>query len=408
MRGKLIQSRGNPANMELSFRPTIWILGALFFVAATPFELAQSGFGYLIKAVALGMIVVYAVLVRGARTGRFNLLTILIFVSFFVINLAAWSERAVVAILTIGTGVLLGQARGERWNRDFYSVVVLFLAFHVGALILALAIFYTTGRVVELHGIIFPEVSRAEAYGTLARLSGLHTEPGTYSQWTLMALYLLALIRGELFSFWHALIATSVLLTFSLWGLLATGVFVFSFLLEAIVARQLSDKFKRLLGLIALVLLTIAAASAISSELRDGAVQFLSQKASLSTDSGLDKLEASRFFKENFASIFMFGEPLDPGFCPQCISPQDAGVAQTSTYYLGFVLFASLVFYVIVRTATRWNIGFVVPVLLILVWKAHIYEPLLWVIFGYVFRGPPRLPRSPDKGKNQPSQLRGE
>lgn len=377
------------ATPKLSFRPIIWLMGLLFFIAATPFELAQSGFAYLAKAGALGAILIYALVVRDARTGPLNLLTLLVLVSFLLTNLIAWSDRVAIALLTISAGTLLGQARGKQWDDDFRSILALFLTVHVCALAVAMLAYYATGDVLDLHGTIFPGDSRAEAYGSLARLSGFHTEPGTYSQWTLMALYLLALTAGRLLSYRHALIILSVLPTFSLWGWLAVGVFVFTFLIEAILMRGISAKVKALFGVLALGAFIGAGGMLSSTDLRESAVQFLSQKASLSTESGLDKLTAAQFFEENISYVLLIGKPLNPGFCPQCISPQDAGLGQNGIYYLGAILFAFLIISGVMQTIKLWNFSFAVPFLLILSWKANLYEPLLWVIFGYIFRGPP-------------------
>lgn len=373
---------------KLSFRPAIWLLSALFFLAATPFELANSGYGYLIKAVSIGAIIVYAVVLRGAKIGLLNPLILFTLLSFFLANLANLSERVAVALLCIAMGGLLGQARSERWDHDFRGILTLFLSVHAGAMLAAALIFYLTGTVIDLHGMVFPFASRAEGYSSFARLSGLHNEPGSYSQWTLMVLFLLALARGRLFSFWHALIAASVLFTVSLWGIAAVGVFIIAFLVDVILVGRISTKLKRLFGILALTFAMSAIALWTSSELRDDVAQFLEQKASLTTQSGIEKIAASDFFQENFSRVLFFGEPINPGFCPQCLAPQDAGLGQTSTYYIGFTLFAVLTLNIASRLNRLWNLSFVVPALLFLGWKAHIYEPLVWVIWGYVLRGP--------------------
>jgi len=264
----------------------------------------------------------------------------------------------------------------------------MFLALHVAALLVVTLTFFATGNVLDLHGIVFPHASRTEAHAAFVRLAGLYNEPGTYSQWTLMALYLLALARGQLISLWHFLITISVLFTFSLWGVVAVGIFFFAFLVAAIMTQGIGTKFKHLLGVLALSLLVGAGAMLVSPDMRDAVVEFLIQKASLTTESGNDKVASAEFFAENFSSVILLGQPLDPGFCPQCISPQDAGLGLTATYYVGFASFAALILAFLVRTMRLWNLSFVVPVLLVLFWKAHVYEPLLWIIFGFVFRGP--------------------
>jgi hypothetical protein len=386
-----VKGASSDATKKVSLRTAIWVLAVLFFLAATPFELKQSGFVYLVKAMAVAGIIGYAVLMRGARLTRFHPLIALALLLFLAANLIDWSDRAGIALVAILLGAILGQLRGDKWDNDFYSVVLLFVWSHVAGLVFAVVAFYSTSNVLDLHGLIFPEASRAAATGNLGRLSGFHTEPGTYSQWTLFALFLAALIRGELFTRWHALIAGSILLTFSLWGLLAVPVFALAFMIEALFKKKLSTKFRRLFAILSTALIGVGLANLISPEIRETATEFLSLKASFTTQSGLDKLEASRFLSENYASVLFFGQPIDPGFCPRCLSPQDSGLGFTASFYLGFAMFGCLMLIIARQLASNWNLGFVVALLPIVVWKAHLYEPLVWIIIGYILTGPSRF-----------------
>lgn len=303
---------------------------------------------------------------------------------------AGW-DRAIIAIGAIVVGTLLGQARGLRWDHDFRNIIKAFLVIHVVGLFVAVLIFLVSGSALELHGLLFPSESRSALHNTaLARLSGFHTEPGTYSQWTLMTLFLSALATNRLFSRWHAIVAISAAVTISLWGLLALGVYLLAFIVEAVVAKGLTRKFSLLVGTLGFMLLFWLVLANISSETIYEAVDLLERKSSLTTISGLDKIQASEFFYRDFWSVFLIGEPLKPGFCPPCISPQDAGLAMNGIYYFGFVLFASLVLLVGTRLIKKWHVGYLLPLAVMMVWKAHFYEPLLWIIFGYVFRGPVR------------------
>ncbi|MFI8667208.1 hypothetical protein ACIGGE_12300 [Qipengyuania sp. NPDC077410] len=369
----------------------------MFFLAATPFELNQSGFVYLIKAIALGGIIVYATLIRDARASTFSPLIAIAFLLFLVTNLTAWSDRVAIALPLILFGAVLGQVRGTKWDRDFYSVVFLFIAVHVAALIFATLLYYTTSTVLDIHGLVFPEASRAMAIGDIGRLSGFHTEPGTYSQWTLAALLLLALIRGVLSTQWHAVVIGSVLMTLSLWGVLASGLFALAFLVEAVLVRDLSSKSRRLLIVASFALIGIGLSYLISPEIRQAAIDFLSLKASFSTQSGLDKLRAAHFLSENYTKALLLGLPIDPGFCPTCISPQDSGLALTGSFYLGFAFSGFLAAVIAVRLGTLWNWGFVFAILPLFVWKAHVYEPLLWIIVGYILAGPSRACTDPTR-----------
>ena len=375
--------------LRILARPSIWVMCALFFVAATPFDLAQSGIAYLLKACAMLGIVAYAVLARRARTGRLSLLAIAVMAVLFITNLFGWTDRVLLAMTAIMAGTLLGQARGEKWNDEFRVVVFVYLVVHCVGLLVAAFFFYGVGQVVELHGAIFPHDSRAEAYHSIGRISGFHTEPGTYSQWMIMALYLFALTHNRLFNKWTGVIAASVLFTVSLWGVIAFGIIAAAFAIEASMSSQgKGQRAQRLLGFILFAGIVLVLALFMPTDLLEQGLQFLELKGGMTTDSSLDKLYALEFMRQEFWNVVVLGRPFDPGFCPNCISPQDAGFGMTGTYYLGFLLFASLIAVMATRVYAGWGIAFVVPIALILVWKAHLYEPLLWIIVGFVLAGP--------------------
>lgn len=369
--------------------PATWVLFALFFIASTPFELGQSGVAYLLKACAISAMVAYAVLVSGAQAGRLSVVAIAVVAVLFITNLFGWTDRVLLAIVAIVAGALLGQLRGGKWDDEFQIILFLYLLVHFVGLMLAALIFYSAGQAIDLHTFMFPHESRAEAYKIIGRISGFHTEPGTYSQWMIMTLYLFALTQNRLFSKWTAVIALSVVFTVSLWGVLALGVVAAAFAIEALTSsRGKGPRDLRLPGFILLIGIVLVFALSIPKDVLEEGLQFLELKGGMTTDSSLDKLYAWEFMNQEFWNVAFLGRPFDPGFCPECISPQDAGIGMTGTYYLGFLLFASLIVMVVRSVYAYWGLAFVAPIALILVWKAHIYEPLLWVIIGFVLTGP--------------------
>ena len=303
-------------------QPRIWLVGALFFVAATPFELSQSGAAYLVRVCAAGAIVGYAVIVRRARIRSLSPIVLAVVASFMVSNLFAWTDRAFIAIVTIVVGTLLGQLRETSWNREFRDILIVYLSVHCGGLLVANALFYGWGQVVDLHHLIFPTASRAEGYGAIGRLSGFHTEPGTYSQWTLMALYLVGLMRGRLYSFWSAMVALSVVLTISLWGFVAFGVFAVAFAIEALMSPGKGRRIRAALSLLLFVGTVAVIALSISSYIVEDAAQFLGQKAEMKTASGLDKIHATEFMRQVFGDVIVLGRPLDPALFSVHITPR--------------------------------------------------------------------------------------
>jgi hypothetical protein len=374
--------------LQILSSPICWVMCLLFFVAATPFELESSGFGYLIKACAMLGIVAYAVFIRGAQTGGLNGITIAVVVLLFLTNLSGWSDRIVVAIIAIVAGTLLGQTRGKKWNDEFPVIIIVYLAVHCIGLLVATFVFYSTGQVLELHSLIFPRESRIQAFDAIVRVSGFHNEPGTYSHWMLMTIYLFALTQGRLYNIWIAIIAASVVLTLSLWGVLASGVIAVAFVIEVLMSPGKNHRIRSVLSLILFCGILITLALSASTNSVEQGLAFLKTKGEMNSQSGMDKLYAMEFMRREFWNVFILGRPFFPGFAPHCVSPQDSGIGMTSIYYMGFLPFASLIFFLAARIYTRWGISFVVPIALIWVWKAHLYEPIVWVIIGYVLKGP--------------------
>lgn len=369
-------------------RPTLWLMSVLFFVAATPFELGQSGSTYIVKIGAMIIILAYAVVIRGAQLERLNLFAIVAITILFITNLFGWTDRVIIAITAIVAATLLGQMRGRKWDRDFQFIVFVYLAVHCGGLLIAIILFYGTGQIIDLHGAVFPFASRTEAIGVVGRLSGFHTEPGTYSQWTLMALYLFALMKGRLYNIFNAFIALSVVITVSLWGVLAFGIFAVAFAIDALISPGKGQRIRLMLSISLFSCVITILTLQTSSIIIDDAIGYLMLKGEMDTQSGLDKVYALEFMRQELWNVIIIGRPFFPGFCPECISPQDAGIGMTGSYYLGFLFFTTLIIALMVTAYRRWNIAFIVPLLLLLVWKAHVYEPLLWVIIGYILKGP--------------------
>lgn len=378
-------SRPRPVADRVASGAVTWFAAGLFFIVATPFEAEQSGFVYLTKGAALAGLLGYAILVRGARPGLLSPLPALVIAVILVLNtLVEWSDRAILAVGLMALGTLLGQARSASWNREFRQIVQIFLLVHAAGFLVTFLVYYLTSNVLDLHGLIFPVESRAESLGLFARLSGFHTEPGTYAQWMLMSLFLFALISGQLISRTGMLILATSILTVSLWAVLGVTVFLLAYVVEALLTRDLSRKAKITAAVFGIILAFAAAIQLFSTASVLAALDFLQLKGSMITDSGLDKLRATRFFFDEFWNTFIFGRPMDPGFCPYCLAPQDAGVGMNGVYYFGFLLFFSLFSALALVLVRRWTIAFVLPLGLALLWKAHFYDPLLWIIVGYI------------------------
>jgi hypothetical protein len=209
-----------------------------------------------------------------------------------------------------------------------------------------------------------------------------------------MGVFLLGLIKRRLFSVLNCIFASSVVLTLSLWGIIGFVIFLAACAIEALLTPGKGRRIRAVAQLLLLGAVLVVVAASTSRNIIIGGVDFLNHKASIITDSGLDKVQALETFKQELPNVLLIGKPLAPGFCPYCRSPQDAGVGMNGVYYFGLFLFGTLVLLTAYRLIVRWNISFVAMLALLLVWKANPYDPMLWVIFGYVLSlqdGPARF-----------------
>lgn len=365
----------------------VWIIfiTILLFIISTPFELAQSGFVYLFKGAALAIIITYAIVLRGAGLSKVLLLPLIVCIIILVLNTVGnWSERALIGLVTIALGALAGQLRSAVWNNELEKALKYLLIINIAGFMASYSYFYIAGNVLDLHGMIFPNPSRAETFGQFARNSGFHTEPGTYAQWNLMILFLYSIITGRLFHSLTFLTLATCFLTVSLWALVGITIYLIALSVETIFDRS-KTKYLRYASSLMAVTLSItlyyqfSSADAIISVFR-----YLELKGSFTTESGLDKVRAAQFFYNELNHLILVGKPIDPGFCPNCISPQDAGLGMNGVYYLGAAISVAIFAISFFKLLIWRGLAFAIPLGLLLVWKAHFYDPLLWLIIGYI------------------------
>ena len=259
--------------------------------------------------------------------------------------------------------------------------------FHLIGILLGAALYFLRGEVVDLHAMLFAGTSRAEDVRGVLRLSGFQVEPGNYAQWALMTVFFRSLLMGKILSLFNVIIASSVLLTLSLWGFLGLALFVTAVVLEMMTNIRHAQRGRILLSLAVLVVLGTVVWSNIPEAVVESAVAFLDQKASMKSETGLNKLWAMEAFKQSVVDILVVGQPMVPGLCPECLAPQDTGAFVNMMFYCGIfptMLFLSVVAFRLVRSS---GIRFVPLFWAMLLWKAVFYDPLLWAMIGWMMLG---------------------
>lgn len=367
-----------------------WLECICFIIIATPFELAiGSGYAYLIKAVA-ALIIPLPWLLTGKVTVSPQIgLVLILAVLFLLINLQEPSLRSAHAFSLIILGGLIGFIKGEAWIKQLSAVVTVYIVFNLLGFTVAMADFFIRGNVIDLHGMLFSTSSRAYSIGSAARLSGFHNEPGTYAQWMLMATFLRCLLTRRITSVLTVAVGVSMLLTVSLWAVIGVLLLATAIALEILMRANVNQKVRALTGAALLLMAGTLVFSIIPDSIVQDVFAYLGIKSELNTESGLNKILALREIQDKFFDILFIGSPMEPGFCPQCLSPQDLGTWATGAFYFGVLPFGLLLLYA-ARKLVRWHGLPYLPLLgAMLVWKATFYDPMFWMIMSYMITSTP-------------------
>jgi hypothetical protein len=368
--------------------PLYYVQVVMFFLLATPFELtAGSGYSYFAKLIcAVGLIVTSGAM-ASLRPNTTLFLSVFLALIFLIANSNNPNDRVLLAFATILITVILGNLRTEPWNARLCAILSGFLAVHAAALLVVFANFFLRGDIIDLHSMVFPGAARTEQYGSVARIAGLHVEPGTYAQWTMAALFFRALITRSLGTPFNFAIVLTVALTFSLWAAMAVIVFLIGVLIEFILTRSTTTRWRAFLAIGLAGAAIYLVGTGLPQQFSDDALGFFQLKLN-NSESSLDKLLATAEFWRTLPNNLVIGSPVTPGFCPACLAPTDVGLWANLIYYFGLLPMLFL-FAAMAGQLLKWGIAFAVLAALMLVWKASYFDPLLWLIIAFVLFGPP-------------------
>lgn len=366
-----------------------WIECLCFFLIATPFELEMgSGYAYALKAFACVLLLLPRLAFGRATIDARIAGVVMLALLFLAINIQNSSERAISAFVTILLGASIGLLKSESWNRRLLEIVTVYILVHLAGFAFGLAEYLLRGSVIDLHAMLFPAQSRAHALGSAARLSGLHNEPGTYAQWMLMVTFLRCLLMQRIVSPLTIVVGASALVTVSLWAIIGVALLLIAVLLDAITSGRMRQRVQATAVATLLCSAAVIATAALPGSFVRDALLYLGVKAEMSTISALSKIWAFQEIQAKLSDILVLGGPLNPGFCPQCASPQDLGTWASSAYYFGVIPYLALVATLSLNVLRVHGVAYLPFLAIMLVWKATFYDPLLWIIIGYALVGP--------------------
>lgn len=353
----------------------------------TPFEVGAGGATPYTQRLFFGFVFLLLIGLGGRVEKRAEVLFLFFIVTavwFVSINFPENIGSLLYFLAFLGCALfspaLLGH--GERLAR-FSLVLDYLLLFWLLSLVFQVVFYFATSSILDVHGFFHPSsAARIPTIGNLVRFTGVHIEPGTYSNWIFGLVLLRAVVSGRLYDKLALAAMASTALTMSAWGALAIGVY-FSSLAIAILRSLDSRLVGRLLvfvGLFAVFMVYLA--GKYFDELWDFS-QYLLARSELEDASGASKVTAFSGFVALILDVAVLGKSLNFDFCGGCLSPQDAGVF-INLAVRGGVVFTVFLFGVIGLALVRVGGGAASLLLGPLAGaKFYYFDPIFWLIFGF-------------------------
>ncbi|MER9025794.1 hypothetical protein NKI01_25050 [Mesorhizobium sp. M0815] len=374
--------------------PFDWLLlFPLFTLIATSLEISSDpsagGVAFFIRSLA-------AVMFLCLMVGRFGMSAyhgnIAVASGFFLyvllINIGGFSRTSLMAIAFMIWGVAFGVVTRTAWRERLEFLIRAYLVFNVAGLVVALAISLLFGKIIDLHGIVFPfSASRAGVMMNQVRLSGFQIEPGTYSNIIYVLVLLRCLFRRRIVNFLDLFAMLSTVATLAAWAVVGAAVYIACFAIEFTMLNRHVPKILRVsLVLFSVSLLTISVPLIAPQLFESQYVEYFSSRFTVEEKggSGYYKGQAFDAWKDSAGEGMLIGSPITKTFCDYCLSPQDLGLIFNMFFFLGIIPSILILLASIIQLFRRWGGIFVLLFFPFLVLKLFFFDPMVWLTFGVI------------------------
>lgn len=368
--------------------PKVGLIAFVFFsvYAIFPSEAEGDRFTLIVRLLAFGLIALIAIFYGEVQKNGlvwFFFLPVFFIVLVVFSNAPEFSPRMLnLTAIIVLSALVVAFSRSSRGNQVMVSVVNFLLILSAFALFLQIALYVLLGQLVEIHGFVFPwGVSRSaelERFG-IARLSGIHTEPGTHAAYSVGLLVVRQLLGRDVFDRIGIVVIASVAATLSFWGLLATFAYFFSYISKLVLLGKVPTRLIYSFGFLfsGLALFVLFSPDYFFEDV----LNYFAFRAEVSVAADGSKMVAWAMGLKNLNEIAFLGLPIGTDYCNGCASPQDAGIVLNFALYLG--LLAAICYCVIfVAAAVRMGGWSFVPFgLLFLFAKFFYFDPIVWLAF---------------------------
>ncbi len=353
---------------------TILLLFAMLY-CLIPFEAATQTLPLVIRLVAATLIAVYAWHVSSFKRSTIGDIALAIVILAALGNvLFGFSLRFFVFLVAVIFGYITANAviYSSAFHRVFVRSIKALLLLSMAGLVIQLATYIFTGKILLLHEIVYPmSRARLEVMDGLVRFGGIYIEPGTYANFMYMFLLAYMVASKDMSSWLIYACAISIVLTGSVWGMVFGA-----YLLAVVFLANISPK-----KLYASVPLAFFSGYTLYLLSQGQAMDYLVQKMQFQSESGHSKVVLVNEFLQRFQEYIVAGDGFEQKICQTCASPQDAGLMINMILVFG-ILFATAIFLVLLYSfisGRQWVM--LVSFLPVLLSKAYYWDFVVWLLF---------------------------
>lgn len=303
-----------------------------------------------------------------------------------IINIDDLSISFFLHNISIITGLFVGYFcfKGS-FRFILFDALTLIIKLWIVLLAFQIILYIIYDEVYDIHSFIFPW-SEARLFDinldkSFLRLTGPHIEPGTYSNWIYVVVFLRGLISGKFFDKVAILAIISSIFTLSFWSFFATYFFILAYLLHTI-----NNPYSKFYAFALFFLIFVSLSGLIDYNFI--IFDYISHRAEVesSIGDGHKATVLSGFFNSVPEFVF-FGLPIQTSFCGDCVSPQDIGLILNLSARFGLMFSIVVALFTSVYSFILYRFAGLILLIPLFFSKLYYYDFIFWIIVGFSISG---------------------
>lgn len=378
----------------LSSKIKILFLFICLLYGFVPFEASSFDKSFQIHTIFLILIMLYAFYSNNFKISKYSAIffTTMIFVmsTLFFVSYGRSIYPLITSLLFVSF-VTPAIYNNSSFKYQFTQALFILIITSVSMVFLQTFIFFITNDILLIHEFVFPfsqaRIGEEVQYNNLTRMGGMYIEPGTYSNYMFLLLTLYMLLKKKLTSKLIFFTAVSMILTYSLWGMIFASYLLILISFVNIVKLPLKSK---LFLLTALIFTSIYGVSILKNS---DMMQFGIEKMTRNSQEGStgSKKQAYEVFSNNIEDFLIIGDGFAPEIRGKISSLQDAGLLLNISIVFGIMFTLILLVMYVTFFLLLADYTILLASIPLFLSKLFYWDPGLWLLFfmliyGYLVR----------------------